>query len=109
MGDDVDAAGPAQPRGGDEGVDLGGDGVEVVAGRGLVAVAEPARVEDHDAPPARSEQRRDLAPGVAVLRPAGEQEHGVAASRIGIMEPDAADAQAMLLQARRDGPCGRGG
>ena len=76
VGDDVDAGGPAQPRRADEGVDLGGDGVEVVAGRWLVAVAEPARVEDHDAPPARGEQRRDLAPGVAVLGQPGSSSTG---------------------------------
>jgi hypothetical protein len=71
-----------------QGVQVGGEGVVVIAGDRLAGLAEPAPVVGDD-PVAGLEQRRDLpVPGTAAERVAVDQHHRLAGAMILVMDLD---------------------
>ena len=71
-----------------QGVQVGGEGVVVIAGGRLAGLAEPAPVVGDD-PVAGLQQRRDLlVPGAAAERIAVDQHHRLAGAVILVMDLD---------------------
>src|SRR5690348_14846943 len=73
-------------------------GVEIVAARRLVALAETAGIEHDDAPPGADQQRHNLAPGDPALGPARDQQHRIAAPGRHVVEARAVDLGDMVLE-----------